>query len=60
MPAGDELDVEAVIAHAASASPTSRCRSTSPCRDEPLPRNPGGKVLKAQLRDETEWGEPLR
>jgi acyl-CoA synthetase (AMP-forming)/AMP-acid ligase II len=29
-------------------------------RAEPLPRNPGGKVLKAQLRDDTEWGEPLR
>src|SRR4051794_3677427 len=29
-------------------------------RDEPLPRNPAGKVLKGQLRDETEWGEPLR
>ena len=29
-------------------------------RGEPLPRNPGGKVLKAQLRDETEWGAPLR
>jgi acyl-CoA synthetase (AMP-forming)/AMP-acid ligase II len=27
---------------------------------EPLPRNPGGKVLKAQLRDETDWGKPLR
>jgi len=25
-----------------------------------LPRNPGGKVLKAKLRDETDWGEPLR
>jgi len=29
-------------------------------RSEPLPRNPGGKVLKAQLRDETDWGDPLR
>ena len=29
-------------------------------RAEPLPRNPGGKVLKKQLREETEWGEPLR
>jgi len=29
-------------------------------RDEPLPRNPAGKVLKVQLRDETEWGKPLR
>jgi long-chain acyl-CoA synthetase len=29
-------------------------------RTEPLPRNPSGKVLKAQLRGETEWGAPLR
>jgi hypothetical protein len=28
-------------------------------RDEPLPRNPGGKVLKSTLREETEWGDPL-
>jgi hypothetical protein len=29
-------------------------------RTEPLPRNPGGKVLKKVLKDETEWGDPLR
>ena len=29
-------------------------------RADALPRNPGGKVLKAQLRKETEWGSPLR
>ncbi len=29
-------------------------------RADPLPRNPGGKVLKAKLREETEWGEQLR
>lgn len=29
-------------------------------RDEPLPRNPGGKVLKAPLRKDTVWGKPLR
>ena len=28
--------------------------------DEPLPRNPGGKVLKPTLRDGTAWGAPLR
>ncbi len=28
--------------------------------DNPLPRNPGGKVLKAPLRKEAEWGDPLR
>ena len=29
-------------------------------RPEPLPRNPGGKVLKPVLRKETDWGRPLR
>jgi acyl-CoA synthetase (AMP-forming)/AMP-acid ligase II len=29
-------------------------------RPAPLPRNPGGKVLKPLLRDETEWGSALR
>jgi acyl-CoA synthetase (AMP-forming)/AMP-acid ligase II len=29
-------------------------------RPDPLPRNPGGKVLKPVLRKETEWGEQLR
>jgi acyl-CoA synthetase (AMP-forming)/AMP-acid ligase II len=26
-------------------------------RAEPLPRNPGGKVLKSALRKETSWGQ---
>jgi long-chain acyl-CoA synthetase len=29
-------------------------------RVEPLPRNPGGKVLKPVLRKETDWGAPIR
>ena len=29
-------------------------------RAEPLPRNPGGKVLKPVLRKETEWGTQLK
>ena len=29
-------------------------------RAEPLPRNPGGKVVKPALRTTTGWGEPLR
>lgn len=29
-------------------------------RDEPLPRNAGGKVLKPVLREETKWGDQLR
>ncbi|MCU1501435.1 MAG: putative fatty-acid--CoA ligase, partial [Ilumatobacteraceae bacterium] len=29
-------------------------------RDDPLPRNPGGKVLKPVLRKDTVWGDQLR
>ena len=29
-------------------------------RPEPLPRNPGGKILKKRLRDEVEWGSALQ
>ena len=29
-------------------------------RGEPLPRNPGGKILKQSLRSTTEWGPRLR
>ncbi len=28
-------------------------------RQEPLPRNPGGKILKPRLRGGVDWGEPL-
>jgi acyl-CoA synthetase (AMP-forming)/AMP-acid ligase II len=27
---------------------------------ETLPRNPGGKLLKGQLRGQVQWGDPLR
>ncbi len=27
-------------------------------RSDPLPRNPGGKLLKRRLREDTEWGRP--
>ena len=29
-------------------------------RPEPLPKNPAGKVLKAVLREQIQWGKPLR
>lgn len=28
-------------------------------RRDPLPRNPGGKVLKPRVRDSVDWGDPL-
>jgi acyl-CoA synthetase (AMP-forming)/AMP-acid ligase II len=29
-------------------------------RQDPLPRNPGGKILKGRLRKEVEWGAPVK
>jgi acyl-CoA synthetase (AMP-forming)/AMP-acid ligase II len=60
VPAGDGLDVEAVIAHVRDRIADFKVPQYVATRTEPLPRNPGGKVLKAQLREETEWGDPLR
>jgi len=57
---GTELDKDAVIAHARERVADFKAPQYLAVRIEPLPRNPGGKVLKSQLRDETDWGEPLR
>jgi acyl-CoA synthetase (AMP-forming)/AMP-acid ligase II len=59
VPSG-ELDVEAVVAHCRERIADFKVPQYVAIRDEPLPRNPGGKVLKKVLKDETEWGDPLR
>ncbi|PWU17272.1 MAG: acyl-CoA dehydrogenase [Candidatus Rokuibacteriota bacterium] len=58
--AGIEMDVSAVIAHVSDEIADFKVPQFLAVRSEPLPRNPGGKVLKAQLRDETEWGEEIK
>ena len=58
--AGGQLDVEAIVSHCRGASADFKVPQYLAQRDEPLPRNPSGKVLKAQLREETDWGKPLR
>jgi acyl-CoA synthetase (AMP-forming)/AMP-acid ligase II len=60
VPAGDEFDLDAVIAHARERIADFKVPQYVALRRDPLPRNPGGKVLKKQLREETEWGDPLR
>ncbi len=57
---GDPLDVAAVIGHCREHLADFKIPQYVAIRAEPLPRNPGGKLLKAQLREETQWGEPLR
>ena len=60
VPAGEGTDVPAIIAHVRERIADFKVPQYVSLRSDPLPRNPGGKVLKAQLKDETEWGEPLR
>ena len=57
---GAELDVRAVIEHCRTHLADFKVPQYVATRSEPLPRNPGGKLLKKQLRDETDWGAPLR
>jgi acyl-CoA synthetase (AMP-forming)/AMP-acid ligase II len=57
---GAEQDAQAIVAHVRERIADFKVPQYVAFRDEPLPRNPAGKVLKGQLRDETDWGEPLR
>ncbi len=57
---GAEVDPQAVVAYARGQIADFKVPQYISLRSEPLPRNPGGKVLKAQLREETTWGDPLR
>jgi long-chain acyl-CoA synthetase len=57
---GGPLDVDAVIVHCRERLADFKVPQYLATREEPLPRNPGGKLLKAQLREETDWGKPLR
>jgi long-chain acyl-CoA synthetase len=55
-----QLEIEAVISHCRAQLADFKVPQYVSVREDPLPRNPGGKLLKTQLRDETDWGEPLR
>jgi long-chain acyl-CoA synthetase len=58
--AGGQLDVAAVLEHCRAHLADFKVPQYVSAREDPLPRNPGGKLLKTQLRDETDWGSPLR
>jgi len=58
--AGAELDVAAVIAYCRVHLADFKVPQYVDVREQPLPRNPGGKLLKAALRADTRWGKPLR
>jgi len=57
---GRQLDPQELIAFAKEHLADFKVPQYVVVRNEPLPRNPGGKVLKPPLRTETDWSTPLR
>ena len=57
---GGSIDVPAVLTYLRERIADFKVPQYVVVRPDPLPRNPGGKLLKRRLRDETTWGSPLR
>jgi long-chain acyl-CoA synthetase len=57
---GQTLDLNDLIAFARKHLADFKVPQYVAIRTEPMPRNPGGKMLKPVLRKEVEWGKPLR
>jgi acyl-CoA synthetase (AMP-forming)/AMP-acid ligase II len=57
---GQTIDLADLIAFARQHLADFKVPQFVSIRSEPMPRNPGGKMLKPVLRRETEWGKPLR
>ena len=56
---GADLDADRLLAHLRGRLADFKVPQFLAVRADPLPRNPGGKILKRQLREDTEWGRPL-
>jgi acyl-CoA synthetase (AMP-forming)/AMP-acid ligase II len=57
---GTTIDVRAVLAYLRERIADFKVPEYVVVRNDLLPRNPGGKLLKRRLRDETRWGSPVR
>ena len=57
---GKQADVADIVAFARKHLADFKVPQYVSLRAQPLPRNPGGKILKPVLRKETEWGKPVR
>ncbi len=57
---GAAIDVQAVLAYLRERIADFKVPEYVVVRADLLPRNPGGKLLKRRLRDETHWGFPVR
>jgi long-chain acyl-CoA synthetase len=57
---GRTIEVSSVIRFAEACLADFKVPQYMVVREEFLPRNPGGKILKKALRQNVEWGKPLR
>ena len=57
---GQDIDLDDLLAFAQKHLADFKVPQYIAMRAEPMPRNPGGKMLKPVLRRETEWGKALR
>jgi acyl-CoA synthetase (AMP-forming)/AMP-acid ligase II len=60
VPSQPEFDVDGLLRHAAARLADYKVPQFVAIREEPLPRNPAGKVLKHQLREQVKWGREVR
>jgi long-chain acyl-CoA synthetase len=57
---GGSIDVPAVLAYLSEQIADFKIPEYVVVRSDPLPRNPGGKLLKRRVRDQTDWGSAIR
>ena len=56
---GATIDVAAVLGYLGERIADFKVPQYVVVRPDPLPRNPGGKLLKRRVRNETQWGSPV-
>ena len=57
---GERLEASEIVAFAQKHLADFKVPQYLVIRSEPLPRNPGGKILKSALRKSIEWEKPIR
>ena len=56
----EQIDVPAVLDHCRAQLADFKVPQYVTVVDSALPRNAGGKLLKRNLREQVQWGDPLR
>ncbi|KWX25846.1 acyl-CoA dehydrogenase [Mycolicibacterium wolinskyi] len=55
-----QIDIDTVLAHCRDHLADFKVPQYAVVLTEALPRNPSGKLLKNRLREQVQWGDPLR